>query len=718
MKKAYMHAIEGVIASMLVLLYLSTLVTAPESTDWRETALTQRSSDVLETLTRTGIMEQALTNDDPGVIAAVTDAIGAEMDYSLYIDGLPQRTLDIGILMNDSDITRSQTTAGASGDGLPATEDEYRSGTILGVDFVLSDSREDNISQYDTVNIDFDGNDSYDDQGGLLDEGPYEQGDTITWCPGGDCTGHRYQVGHINETLTLYNMTAYRRINQSLARIQVSQFDIRAALGAAEIFPRLFVPETEFTETDDGFETSIDMDGATIDLRVTPDGDELYIDEGGGFHGPYEEGDEVRILGEFYSLNRLLPFEAAPENLLQQDIILHHGDDPSLLDTYREPLQDYLAGGGTILQMTNFTGYDEQAFEGSFYDRIGFEWVDYPVIDDGPGFNTLLDGDAGTPADTVSSYFDGLTMDVPEDRFIERPQPDPVRAWANATIRGQRYTVNTSLLSGEATISRPGFETTFNPGEQAVIEGNLFTVQDTYPLVLQPEDRYRFTNKHPGNVAGGTPIMAAPEWEWNNTAASLNVTGLESSASFSGWPPSDCSSDNDHKGRIFDLEGGTYGIVTTNIRPCDRQYEYVNFDFTGDGDVDDSTTETGDGFGPEGIYQEGEQIDIDGKTYRLDIGSEGTWVYLERVAPEQVGTALWIEDAYSGDGDVFLTGTLGPGIDNQAFLKAVTIRAAMDRYRFSEPKTIGSPSVGIGYSSDIEGDVYAPYHISSVWWFQ
>jgi len=718
MKKAYMHAIEGVIASMLVLLYLSTLVSAPESTDWRETALTQRAGDVLETLTQTGVMEQALINDDPGVIAAVTDAIGAEMDYSMYIQGLPQRTLDIGILMNGSDITRTGTAAGATGDGLPATEDSHRSGTIMGVDFVLADSFDDNITQYNHVSFDFDGNDSYSDEEGRLDEGPYEQGDTVTWCPGGDCTRQRYQIGHINETITLYNMTEYRRLNQSLSQIQVNRFDIEAALGPAEIRSQLSVPETGFTDTSDGFEASIDVDGATIDLRVTPDGDAVYIDEGSGFHGPYEEGNEVQILGEFYSLNQLLPFEAAPENLLPQDVIIHQGDDPSVLDTYRQPLQDYLAGGGTILQMTDFSGYDEDTFEGSFHDQIGFDWLDYPVIDDNPGYNTLVDGDAGTPADTVSSYFGGLTMDVPEQRFIERPQPNPVRAWANATIRGQQYTINTSLLSGLATISRPGFETTVSPGDRVVLEGNLFSVQDTYPLALEPGDRYRFTNRHHGNVAGGTPVMIAPEWDWNNTAASINISGLDDSASFAGWPPTDCASDNDHKGRIFNLDGGTYGIATTNFRPCDRQYEYVTFDFTGDGDVDDNATATGDGFGPEGIFQEGEQIGIDGKRYRIEIGSDGTWVYLERVAPEQVGTGLWMEDAYSGDGDVFLTGTSGPGIDDQAFLRTVMVRAAMDRYLFSQPKTIGSPSVGLGYASDIEGDVYAPYHIESVWWFQ
>lgn len=718
MKKGYMHAIEGVIASMLVLLYLSTLVSAPESTDWRETALTQRSGDVLETLTETGVMEQALINDDPGVIAAITDAMGAEMDYTMYIQGLPQRTLDIGILMNDSDITRAGTSSGASGTGLPATEDEHRSGTILGVDFVLADSLDDGISQYDQVSFDFDDNDSYSDEDGLLDEGPYQQGDTVTWCPGGDCTGQRYQVGHINETLTLYNMTEHRRLNQSLRQIQVNRFDIQAAIGAAVIRSPLSVPETGFTETDDGFEASIDIDGVTIDLRVTPDGDAVYIDEGGGFHGPYEEGNEVQILGSFYTLNDILPFEAAPENLLPQDLLIHQGDDPSVLDTYRQPLQDYLAGGGTLLQMTDFSGYDEDAFDGSFHDQIGFRWLDYPVNDGGPDYNSLVDGEAGTPADTVSSYFGGLTMDVPEQRFIERPQPDPVRALANATIRGQQYSINTSLVSGEARITRPGFETTVNPGDRVVLEGNLFTVQDTYPFALQPEDQYRFTNRHHGNVAGGTQVMVAPEWEWNNTAASINISGLDDSASFAGWPPTDCATDNDHKGRIFNLDGGTYGIATTNFQPCDQQYEYVNFDFTGDGDVDDNTTETGAGFGPEGIYQEGEQVRIDDDTYRLEIGSDGTWVYLERVAPEQVGTALWIEDAYSGDGDVFLTGTSGPGIDNQAFLRAVTVQAAMDRYPFSEPKTIGSPSVGVGYSSDIEGDVYAPYHIESVWWFQ
>ncbi|MDY6770911.1 MAG: hypothetical protein SV186_03055 [Candidatus Nanohaloarchaea archaeon] len=715
MRKGYMHAIEGVIASMLVLLYLSTIISAPQPTDWRETSLTKRAGDVLRTLTESGIMQRALLDNDPGVISAVTDALGTGMEYTMYISGLPRQQLDIGILMNASEIVRVGSQPGGGGSGLPGTEGDYRSGTVLGVEFILSDNASNDITRYTSVNFDFNDNGRYNETIGSMDEGPHNFGDLIAWCPGGTCSGQQYQVGYINETLTLYNLSSYRWFNQTVNDIRVSRFDITSTLTATEVFTAIHRPFSSFSRSGGFYETTAQVKDFQVGIRVGTDNETLYINESGGFEGPYSQGDEIEMLGQFFELTSVMPVNATPTGRIDPGI-LFTTNAPSLLDTYRDALEDYLTNGNTLLEMADFTGYDTAQFDGSFHDRVGFDWISYPLIRTGPSYNTFFDGQAGTASSIAKSYFRAATIDVPQERYVVQTGTGPDYAVTNASIRGTEYIVNASLDADTVTFKRGGFSATYTAGQRVELEGNLFQVMDTYPLRMRTSDAYQFASMHPGRIVGGQPVLHAPDWSWNVSAASTNVTGLSTNVDFEGWPQTDCSPA--HRGRFFTLEGTTYAVTTTNFQPCERQFEYVNFDFNQNGQVDDNSTVTGEGYSAEGIFQEGEIVQIDDRQYRISIGRDGTWVYLKRVAPPTVPTAMWIEDAYNGNGDVFLTGRTDLGIDGEAFIKAVMARAAMKRYRFSKPKVIGSPSKGVSYTSDIEGAVYTPFQVESLWWFQ
>ncbi|MDY6777728.1 MAG: hypothetical protein SVU32_03620, partial [Candidatus Nanohaloarchaea archaeon] len=337
MRKAYLYSIEGVLASMLVVFYLSTLVIAPAGEDWTRTSLSKRSGDLLTALSRTGILDRIVRQDSSRILRGLLVAMEAQLDYSIHIRGLPKRRVELMVAMTDEDIHRTGNTPNSTpiGTGLPRSESGYRTGTIHGVPYAVSDTATNGVTQFTSVNFDFNGNNQWGEIDGRLDEGPYRFGDLVRWCRGyPPCQEQWFRVGYINDSLTLYNVTKYRRFRQT-ASFEANSFHINVVTSSGQLFPALNVSGSDFQHQGDFWTADIPFNGLTLDVNVSSatGNTTVYLNESSGFHGPYEEGEQVQIYGGFYTIRQVDPengrFYAVPENAISADILFLDGVQPS-----------------------------------------------------------------------------------------------------------------------------------------------------------------------------------------------------------------------------------------------------------------------------------------------------------------------------------------------------------------------------------------------------
>lgn len=208
MRKGYIHALEGVIAALVVVMYLTQIVSVPEPTDWTRTRTSKQSEDLMSALDRSGVLDDAVLRNDPETLNAFINALDSSAGYQMRLRGLPQSQVSVGVLVNNSSTVEASTTPGDhGGTGLPVSYSGYRQGSLstagLGdVPFVLSDEADNNITAYTSVSFDFDGDSDFGEPG----EGPHRFGERFDCAAGvSGCSGGTYSVGPFNTTLVLYN---------------------------------------------------------------------------------------------------------------------------------------------------------------------------------------------------------------------------------------------------------------------------------------------------------------------------------------------------------------------------------------------------------------------------------------------------------------------------------------------------------------------------------
>lgn len=196
MRKGYVHALEGIIAALIITLYLTSMVSVPEAEDWTEARVSKQSEDLIAALDEAEILDKTVLRDDPKSFNAFMSAIDSSMAYTIKTSGLPDSHIDVGILVNDSYTVTASTTQTNNAPGAPATA-YHREGTIRGVGFVISDTFDDGNVAYNVVDFDWDGDGTY-------ESSSYSFSDQVT-CPAESaCAGEQYEVGPINTTLVLY----------------------------------------------------------------------------------------------------------------------------------------------------------------------------------------------------------------------------------------------------------------------------------------------------------------------------------------------------------------------------------------------------------------------------------------------------------------------------------------------------------------------------------
>lgn len=726
-----MHAIEGVLASLLVLLYLGNIVSVPPQTDWERTALTKRSSDIMGLLSRTGDLDEYIVQDDPQSLDALLNVMGAGVGYTMFLQGLPEREIETLILMNDSEILRSGTTATSSVPSAPDSEFNYRRGTINGVDFVLSDSGNGNgILKYNFVSFDF--NDDGDYSTTALDyvEGPYQTTMEVDWCPGGTCTGQRYQVGYINDTLTLYDVSSRGWLWEEFGSFAVQDINVTNDIQAQELFPQIELGAPAFSMVDGSWQAEWSSNGATVQFRLADQNRSVMVNESGGFTGPYRPGDTPTILGEAYTVQGdptedLVPLRLSPGADLNGDILFASQVDPGLLDEHRSAITSFLNGGNTLFEILDFSGYTQEEFEDSVHSQIGLEMVGLPLDRQGSSRNVFpQDRAPGSAAGFIQDYFYDMPITVPEDQMAFTPdRSGPSYATANLSLAGTEYLFNISFTGATTfSISGPGTTSeTYAPEEEFRLAGNVYYATDMVPFTLETNPSYRFENVYSANITAEQPILAVEGWSWDPSSLSINVTGFTSVPRPPGtYDPQDeteACSDGYRRATFTGPEGQQYNVTLSNRQPCDIFWEFVNFDFNHDGTYADSMEDTA-AYSMEGPHQQGDEVMIANTTYIIDVDAQGEWLYLERKVPEYVPTAVWSQGAYRGNGNVFYMGHQQFSDDTIQLMKSVMFRAAVERHRFTVPKVQGSPTVGVTISDSVNQGVFMPYTVESRWWFR
>ncbi len=224
-RSGYLHALEGVIAALIVVFYLTNIVTVPATTDWTPTHVAQESEDVLRAMDQAGVLDRIILRGDRDSFNALMGRLDSSLSYYLALDDIPKAHIDTGVLVNSTHTVAASSTQGnwTDGSGLGGSEAGYRHGNLstvgIGdVPFALTDTVYNGIRHYTAAHIDVDGDDVY--------EGPY--GFSDRFCTNGAVC---YELAPFNTTVRLYNATATERLAGRLGNVSLGERRVSVDVG-------------------------------------------------------------------------------------------------------------------------------------------------------------------------------------------------------------------------------------------------------------------------------------------------------------------------------------------------------------------------------------------------------------------------------------------------------------------------------------------------------
>lgn len=242
-RKGYIHALEGIIAAVIVVVYLTSIVSVPDTTTWKTTRISKQSEDILSALDGSGFLDRTVLRGDTDSFNAMVSALHGSISYSVKVRGLPKQRVDIGVLVHNSSTYRIDTAPGDwGGTGLPDSEgDRYRQGDLAAhaefgtVRFVLSDTVDNGILDFSSVNLDLNGNGDFGDAG----EGPFNFSDRFA-CTAGEqnCADAAdvYEPAPFNTSLVLYNASIADRLHAKQAEMDIGRRRVTLSYGMANVF--------------------------------------------------------------------------------------------------------------------------------------------------------------------------------------------------------------------------------------------------------------------------------------------------------------------------------------------------------------------------------------------------------------------------------------------------------------------------------------------------
>ncbi len=240
-RKGYIHALEGIIAAIIVVVYLNSIVSLPSTTQWETTRISKQSEDLLSALDRSGFLDRTVLRGDAASFNALVSSLESSLSYSIQVSGLPRQFVDVGVMVNNSSTFRVDTAPGDwGGSGIPSSEGGvHRQGDLAdhpefgSVQFVLSDTVENDIQEFDAVNFDFNGDGDFGGPG----EGPFNLSNRFT-CAGGvtGCDGHIYEPGPFNASLVLYNASIAESLHDRKSEMEIGMRTVSFNYGSVNVF--------------------------------------------------------------------------------------------------------------------------------------------------------------------------------------------------------------------------------------------------------------------------------------------------------------------------------------------------------------------------------------------------------------------------------------------------------------------------------------------------
>ncbi len=163
--KGFMHALEGIIAALLLLTYATTVFQYPPSySEWTEVRQKQVSREYLSSFNDAGLSGLIVENRPAEFIDITRYFLGVRYSYGLYTEGLVPQNLIIGVLSNESVAESTTIDPLCAASGVPSEYDCYE-GTFKGHKFVLVDNDTgmgNLVEDYDSIYFDSDNNGTYD----------------------------------------------------------------------------------------------------------------------------------------------------------------------------------------------------------------------------------------------------------------------------------------------------------------------------------------------------------------------------------------------------------------------------------------------------------------------------------------------------------------------------------------------------------------------------
>ncbi len=162
--KGFMHAMEGVIAAILLLTYSATIIQYPHFySNWADNKQEQVSREYLSSFNDAGLSKLIVENRPSEFVEISRYFLGYRNSYGLYTEGLVSQNIVIGVFSNES-VKNGTVLADCTILGVPSEFDCYN-GTFKGHKFVLTDNDTgigNGEEDYDSIYFDSDNNGTYD----------------------------------------------------------------------------------------------------------------------------------------------------------------------------------------------------------------------------------------------------------------------------------------------------------------------------------------------------------------------------------------------------------------------------------------------------------------------------------------------------------------------------------------------------------------------------
>lgn len=652
-RSGYVHALEGLVAAIIVVVYVTSVLSIPETTNWESVEVSKTATDLMSALDRSGFLDRVVMRDDPASFTAYVQALDSSLSYSINLQGLPKTHVDIGVIPEALDTIASETERfepeGTGDQGLPEAE-AYRRGEIdlsgIGTpeatetDFVLSDTSGKGVREFDTVNFDFNGDDDF----GANAEGPYTFADRFDCSEISGCGAETiYEVGRFNDTLRVHRADR----TASLSRMSNTSIGSR----------------------------TVELDYETVDPATEPVEhlDVLWV--GSADPDDYDAAVYSDVIPGFLERGKLV--------IVNEEVSRDQVGTPPLSGLGFDYIEAFDIEGET----GTHTFYSLKDPRNASY-RSSQYYLDSDIRIYDPA-----DGNADYTL-TVNGTSIGVIVNEAEGTLALGNQGDVSYSVGDRVlIQGNTYLVE--------RVSPPSFAPT---GRQRFASFNNERIDADYHVTRATDATYNITayDRSASYDSEHQDEEDLPE-SYGSAVVHSSCEGEES------------YQENPYRVGDIDMEEDedAFNFALVNFEPqiegneCNPYFEFAYVDTDQDGDFKASD---------DGPFQRGDTVQIQGNNYTVApmLGGEG--INLTRQGPRVVGGVPVSNDVYGG-GSVALVGKEELGDDDRHLLASLMAVETQEELSFTGARTVGDTALGYTYLSSGGRETSYGYTLDTVWWF-